>query len=294
MTHTDFLARLDPAARRDLTALSDGPALLHLAAHIGLIALLAAGIAARIPLWPLLVPPLGIAMAFLFTLQHECIHRTPFCTGWLNEITGHACAALLVQPFLWFRYFHLAHHRHTNDPERDPELIGADKPETWPAYIWHISAIGYWRAKISVLWGNAFGPLDAEYLPPRTIPRLRREARLLLILYALAAAALIAQPSLIWIWPGPLLIGFPVLRLYLLAEHARCPAVASMFDNTRTTLTNRAVRFLAWNMPYHAEHHALPAVPFHKLPALHGLAREHLGEVEDGYGAFTADYIRSL
>ena len=294
MTHTDFLARLDPAAKRELTALSDGPALAHLAAHVALIVLLVLGIATRVPPWPLLILPLGIAMAFLFTLQHECTHRTPFRTGWLNEITGHACALVLVQPFLWLRYFHLAHHRHTNDPERDPELVGADKPDTWPAYLWHIASIGYWRAKAEVVWTNAFHPLTADYLPPRTIPRLHREARILLALYALAAMALIAQPSLFWIWPGPLLVGFPVLRLYLLAEHARCPAVANMFDNTRTTLTNRLTRFLAWNMPFHAEHHAAPAVPFHKLPTLHVLTRDHLGVVEDGYIPFTAAYARTL
>ena len=29
-----------------------------------------------------------------------------------------------------------------------------------------------------------------------------------------------------------------------------------------------AVRVLFWNMPYHAEHHAFPDVPFHHLPAV--------------------------
>ncbi len=294
MDHRRFLANLPPDARDDLTALADGPALRHLAGHIGLIVLLAAAIAWRVPFWGLLVPVLGIAMAFLFTLQHECTHRTPFRTGWINEWVGHACAVLLAQPFLWFRYFHLAHHRFTNDPENDPELAGEGKPETWAQYLWHVSAIGYWWAKVQVVIGNAFGPLDAPYLPPRTHARIRLEARVLLAVYALAAVALVAMPSAFWIWPGPLLIGFPVLRLYLLAEHAHCPSVANMFANTRTTLTNRTIRFLAWNMPYHAEHHAVPGVPFHKLPALHGFVRTHLGTVEDGYTAFTRDYTAKL
>jgi len=30
------------------------------------------------------------------------------------------------------------------------------------------------------------------------------------------------------------------------------------------------VLYLFWNMPYHAEHHMLPAVPFHALPGLRG------------------------
>ena len=34
--------------------------------------------------------------------------------------------------------------------------------------------------------------------------------------------------------------------------------------------------FLAWNMPYHAEHHAFPAVPFHNLPAVNRLIAPRL------------------
>ena len=96
------------------------------------------------------------------------------------------------------------------------------------------------------------------------------------------------------IWILPLLLGQPVLRLYLLAEHGRCPQVADMLENSRTTLTNRAVRALAWNMPYHAEHHVAPNVPFHRLPELHALARPYLGTMASGYSAFTRDYVRAL
>ena len=64
-----------------------------------------------------------------------------------------------------------------------------------------------------------------------------------------------------------------------------------MFDNTRTTLTNRLVRWVAWNMPYHVEHHVAPQVPFHALPALHALTRPHLRHVEHGYARFAAKWI---
>ena len=40
--------------------------------------------------------------------------------------------------------------------------------------------------------------------------------------------------------------------------------------NTRTTLTNAAVRLLMWNMPFHAEHHLYPSIPFHRLADAHG------------------------
>ena len=80
----------------------------------------------------------------------------------------------------------------------------------------------------------------------------------------------------------------------LLAEHGHCPPVANMLENTRTTLTNRLVRFLAWNMPCHAEHHARPMVPFHKLPDLHRDMRAHLKSISPSYTDFTATCARGL
>src|SRR3546814_3944939 len=55
--------------------------------------------------------------------------------------------------------------------------------------------------------------------------------------------------------------------LYLLSEHWGCPSVKDYWSNTRSTISLAPVRWLAWNMPNHAEHHANPAVPFHALPA---------------------------
>ena len=110
-------------------------------------------------------------------------------------------------------------------------------------------------------------------------------------LYAMAALSLLWSPLLIWIWVVPVLLGQPFLRLYLLAEHGDCPFVADMLQNTRTTFTNRIVRFLAWNMPYHVEHHVYPAVPFHRLPDLHHLMQAELKVTADGYAAFTRGYL---
>lgn len=292
MDHKDYLKSLAPETRARLTAKSDAAGLARLAAHLGLIALFGAVIAARPPLWPALLPIQGVLIAFLFTLQHETTHKTPFATEWLNEAVGRFCGVAIFQPFLWFRHFHLAHHRHTNDPERDPELAGRAKPESWGELALHLSCLLYWRDKAAVLWGNAFRPIDAPYLPARLHSRLRREARAMLGLYAVAGLlAIHVWPAIFWVWIAPLAFGFPALRLYLLAEHGRCPLVANMFDNTRTTYTNAAVRFLAWNMPYHAEHHVLPQAPFHQLPSLNREIRARLAVTSPGYAAFARDYV---
>ena len=77
----------------------------------------------------------------------------------------------------------------------------------------------------------------------------------------------------------------------MLAEHGDLPFVADMFQNTRTTFTSALLRRLAWNMPYHVEHHVLPAVPFHNLPQAHDLMKSHLQATANGYTAFTRDYL---
>jgi len=73
------------------------------------------------------------------------------------------------------------------------------------------------------------------------------------------------------------------MRLVRISEHGGCPWVADLLRNTRTTLTWRPVRWLAWNMPFHAEHHAFPNVPFHALPELHRHLGPHIEHVDDGY-----------
>ena len=292
---TQVLATLSPSDRAALTMRSDRAGLIHLAGHGGLIAALMTYVAMGLPLWWVAMVPLGIALAFLFTLQHECTHLTPFKTRALNELAGHACALVLIQPFLWFRAFHMALHKHTNDPDQDPELHGDAKPETWAAFVWHLSSLGYWGHKAQTLWFNAIGNIDPAYVSQLARTCVRKEARVLIAIYTLVALFTVTiSPILIWVWLMPLVIGFPVLRLYLLAEHGRCPSVANMFENSRTTLTNRFVRFLAWNMPYHAEHHAYPNVPFHKLPTAHAVAKAHLGTISDGYASFTIEYTRDL
>eukprot|EP00666_Eupelagonemidae_sp_cell4sb_P015905 gene15905-16082_t len=58
-----------------------------------------------------------------------------------------------------------------------------------------------------------------------------------------------------------------------MAEHRACKSGAytdtDAWAASRTTATWWAYRALAWNMPFHVEHHAWPSVPFHQLPALH-------------------------
>lgn len=294
MDHIDALSRI-PAGRRDqLQVRSNAKGLAQLAFHVGAIAVFAVWIAAKLPFWHLAMLPLGILWAFLFTLSHECTHATPFRSRWLNDVIGHLCSVPMLLPFTWFRYFHLAHHKHTNDPDRDPELRGRPRPGNLRDFAAYLSGWFYWSTMVQTMWRNAFGVINAPYLPTRRHRAMRREARILLAIYTTVALSLNWTPLAFYLWILPALIGQPLLRLYLLAEHGLCPPVANMLENSRTTFTNRLVRAIAWNMPYHAEHHAFPNVPFHHLPDLHNDLRDSLKSTSNGYAEFSAQYVRHI
>ncbi|MDJ0827055.1 MAG: fatty acid desaturase [Rhodobacter sp.] len=289
--HRAFLASLTPAAKSALTERANVPGFARLTTHLAAITTTGTLIVMQVPLWPLLLPVHGILLTFLFALEHEATHKTPFANERLNEWAGRAAGLVLVLPFTWFRYFHLAHHRHTNDPVCDPELLAGAKPHGWPAYLLHVSGLPYWAGTVRKTCGLALNQGGDDFVPAPARARAAAEARWMLVIYAALGATLVVSPLLVWLWIVPMLLGQPFLRLFLLAEHGRCPYVADMFENTRTTFTTRFVRWLSWNMSYHIEHHAFPSVPFHKLPDLHDLAAEHLRQTEHGYARFHRAYV---
>jgi len=295
MDHRDVLKGLAPETRAALTQKSDAAGLSHLAVHSGAIAFFGSAIALQVPFWGVLVPIQGVLLVFLFTLQHETTHDTPFASEALCRRVGQICGFLLVLPPTWFRYFHLAHHRFTQIPGKDPELA-EPKPRTLRDYVWHLSGIPLWRSLCSTLWRNAAGRCEDGFVPESRRSEITSEARWMLAGYAglAAVSAWIASPILLWVWLVPMVVAQPVLRLYLLAEHGRCAFVSNMLENTRTTFTNALVRRLAWNMPYHTEHHSYPAVPFHKLPDLHRIMAPHLQVTDQGYNRFHRGYVNHI
>ncbi len=282
--HREAVARLGRERRRSLLQRSDRKGAVRLAGHLAALGVTGGLIAGGAPGWPLLLLPHGVLLAFLFCLQHEAVHRTPFRSPWLNRAAAWGAGLAVGVPPVWFRHFHMAHHRYTQDPARDPELA-RPLQRSKPGLAWHIAGGPYWTGQIRTLLVNAAGRNRDDFIPPRARAPVAREALLFLVLYAAAAllSVRLGSTALLWLWLLPMLVGQPVLRLFLLAEHTGCPHVPDMLRNTRTTFTGAWLRFIAWNMPYHAEHHAFPAVPFHKLPELHRALRGDLAVTANGY-----------
>ncbi|MBL8905769.1 MAG: fatty acid desaturase [Rhizobiales bacterium] len=286
-THRDALAALNAKELGDLKETRDPPGLLHLASHVLMLCITGSLVLWSVdPALKILAMTLhGIVLSSLFALEHESIHGTAFRSPWLNAIAAEVSGFLLLLPPRHFRFFHFAHHRHTQDPAHDPELA-SPKPSDWRGYLWHLSGIPYWRAEIAVLLNNALGRKVPDFVPANARGKLVLEARLHLAAMAALAVAGFAfdWTWILTLWVIPALLGQPFLRAYLMAEHGACPLVANMLANSRTTYTNRIIRFLAWNMPFHSAHHALPTVPFHRLPELNRHLSARLKVTARGYG----------
>jgi hypothetical protein len=96
----------------------------------------------------------GVVLDFLFCALHESIHRTAFATRWLNDAVAFLCGVLLMLPCDYFRLFHFAHHRFTQDPLKDPEL-SAKKPSSIGAYLWLASGLPNWWKRLTVTLRHA-------------------------------------------------------------------------------------------------------------------------------------------
>lgn len=278
--------KLPPDVVARLTTRSDLKGAIQLGAHLTLLALAGLGVHASLgtPWLIFSLPVYGTLLIFLFAPLHECIHLTAFKTRWVNNAVAAPIGFLLLLPFQYFRAFHFAHHRHTQDPELDPELLDM-KPLMQGRYWLYLTGLPTWWQAARTLWRHVAGTVDEPYIEARLHRRVIDEARVHVAGYALliGGSILFSSAGFWWYWILPALIAQPLLRLYLLAEHSGCDFSDDMLANTRTTYTVPWVNFLAWNMPYHAEHHYLASVPFHALPALHSHVGARVKHRGDGY-----------
>jgi len=290
---------LDRETLLRLSAKSDAHGLARLAGHVAVI-LGAAALCwlAGDRLWlrlPTMVL-LGFALGALFAPMHECVHATPFASRRLNRIVGWWTAAVVGWNATYYRRFHAWHHRYTQDPDNDPELQ-TPKPRTTADYLIRLSGIPYYRMVLTALWRCASGRTgDLPFVPERGVAEIQRSALLQVGVYGAVAAISVAFQSwaAVTYWLLPMVLAQPLMRVILLAEHTGCSEDRNGLTNTRTTLAAWPVRYLMWNMPFHAEHHLYPATPFHALPEAHRLLQARLAHVSPSYPAAHRDIRAGL
>jgi fatty acid desaturase len=293
---------------RALGARSDGPALgkfvVQYALFLASAAIVVTAPANALPLWQTALgfAGVGFSVMAMFAATHETAHTTAFKSVTLNTVALWLASA----PFLYiptgFREFHFAHHRHTHEPGRDPEISMAGKPAPGVTsnigiYAGFLSGLPLMAFKITLLIAASIGGPKVLwetflfYVTPRARRRLMWEARGVLLLHAgIVTVGVLWVPGLLYLYAAQWL-GHSMLSFYIMAEHNGLPHEGNVLARTRTMRTNGFVRWLMWNMPYHTEHHAYPAVPWHALPKLNRLLEPELVNVGTGYTAF---HLRAL
>jgi fatty acid desaturase len=238
----------------------------------------------------------GTLINFLYAGQHELSHWTVFRTKGLNEFFGRVFGFILFYPRDFDQVQHFAHHRFTQDWQRDGEL--ARDPYTLSSYLLWMLGATYWYTRVRRIVRFATAIVTEPYLPDGRKAGLIREARWHLAGYASIAALSIATRS--WLalelWLLPMVVMKPVHQLQNTIEHLGLPHVDTITQNTRSTRTNALMRWMAWNMQYHTAHHAFPGVPCYRLRALHQeifLARNSIPPTMS-YLAFQRAVLRAL
>lgn len=283
---------------RRLNERSDAKGVARFAIHAALIAASAALIAATRDTWWVLPAMLlhGWFLVALFAPVHESVHFTAFKSRRLNIVIGWIASVPTLINSTFYRLFHYAHHRYCQDKARDPELAGP-LPRTLWEYLLRISGWGYYRSRVALYGGVLRGEWASfPYIPARERDGVRRSVTAMLVL----AGGVFVGWSLLdpwgpWLyWLIPVALAQPILRVMLLSEHTGCSEDDNGLTNTRTTLVGPLVHLVHWNMPYHAEHHLYPSIPFHKLPETHAMIRDRLAHVAPNYRATQKQIIAGL
>jgi fatty acid desaturase len=243
---------LQPGRLKELSKRSDTKGLVQLASHYGAIAANTTALAVTWGSWwcvPFFIFQ-GILINQLYAAEHECDHGTAFKTRWLNVWAARFSGIWILLPSPLHKWSHFTHHRHTQDWDKDTELLDR-KPFTsaWQ-YLWLFwgTSTHFYRAKF--ILQQAFGHV------PEAVPTGRQRRQLVLAArWQLVGYAAIAAQWFYW--------------LQGLGEHTGLTHRPNTLLNTRTFKTNAFMRWIHWNMTYHTVHHTYPSVPFHALPRLH-------------------------
>ncbi len=289
---------LRPTELRALSGRSDAQGACRLAIHVALLAGTGWLVTNSGPVT--LLPAMlafGLAQVALFAPAHEATHQTAFASRRTNLIVGWlaACPSLLNLHF--YTAFHFAHHRHTQIPGQDPEL-DMEPPNDTGAYVRRLLGVPYWRLRLLVIADCWRGDLSRyPYVSQQAAPAIIHSVKAMNVAMvggSIASALLFGWETPFVYWILPQLLGQPFLRAYVLAEHTGCTMDRNGLTNTRTTLTSAAVRLLMWNMPFHAEHHLYPSIPFHRLPDAHAAIRDKLCFLQHGYLRWNFGMMRRL
>lgn len=281
---------LDKKTLKVIAARSDRPGLIYLAQWAAALTL-----TGLLVWWTLGTPMVWLAMFFYgtvlsvpaYAMSHETAHGTAFRTRWLNEAVLWVTSFIYMEEPLHRRFTHTNHHTHTWHVGKDSQMP-FDTPMGLGGWLTEITGFGLLRFHLLAFVNLArcrYTDTIRMVAPEAELPKMTRNARIMLALYALIAVAPLFGISWpIWFIIFPRLLGAPVMLLFTLIQHVELQENSpSILESTRSFKTSAIGRFLYMNMNNHVEHHLYPQVPFHALPMLADAVKTQVPEPDPGF-----------
>ncbi|MCB9642945.1 MAG: fatty acid desaturase [Myxococcales bacterium] len=216
--------------------------------------------------WPLVTFLCGMAAFAAFTPMHDSSHKSVGGSKFLNEAVGRLSGIFLLAPFPAFRWIHLEHHKHTNDPHKDPDYWTSRKPFLF--LRWLSLDLHYYTLYIKA--GSA-RPLGERIETWASFIVLWGAAITLFVLYPWETTVLLLIPSRIAVCCLALFFDY----LPHVPHHT-----TSSEDRYRATNVVKGPTYLLTPLllyqNYHLIHHLYPGVPFYRYADIWFTQRDFL------------------
>lgn len=191
-----------------------------------------------------------------FTPTHEAAHRAVTRTRWVNEIVGRLTAIPLLGAFGAFRVFHLDHHKHTNEPDADPDYWSGRGPWFLLPLRWATQDLRYYG-------------LYAKRLSSRPAREWLEILATMALYVAVIVAAVVSGHGgdllLFWILPARLVVTFLGFSFDWLPHRPHnVPAKVDPMQATRVIEGGLGLFVVLFGQSHHLVHHLYPAVPFYR------------------------------
>ena len=195
--------------------------------------------------------------------QHDIIARPGSKLRWLNELVGHVSVIPLASSYGALRTTHMEHHKHTNNPDLDPDHSTSARNG--------FAAI--WQSLLNRQPGATGGfKKYGEVLQKLDTPEARRAIRDSIFwelfyygtLFTMAWTGHAIEVALIWWLPRH--IGLTYIQYYLSWAPHHPAKQTGRYKDTRA-FRSKIGNLGSMGMQFHIIHHLHPRIPLTRTPA---------------------------
>lgn len=227
-------------------------------------------------LWPLVLNGLMslpvasiiaiVIVTFAYMPGHDALHCIVAPRGsklfWLNEAVAEIALFPLCFPRRPARLTHLVHHRHTNDPIKDPDFF-RNSPNFWSAVLKSIKMRHPQKDQQSIAYRTLLTQMDTPDAKKALRDLILTRIFLFGTLSLLAWCGYAIEAALLWWLPRHVALTYIHVVLSWAPHHP--------FSETTRYRSTRAFKspvgtMLSAGLEYHIVHHLYPTIPVHKTP----------------------------